>query len=331
MNIIKSVLNEKLIDKEKVRKNVIDKFIVGTSKSKKNHLNYNIKLATAFSLIIVIGILSVYIININNSNFNTASINNNSLNNSSNLDVDNVDESSDDISSNQDSQISLDNKNLSIFQDIDYTFVVYKGRVYKSVQTLNYETTINLKFNKLGISNKNYEAFNNEKNDFDKLSIYTSFEKGVEIYEIKNYDPKVRLLAYKDNTGIIFESFENIKINTFLDVANLLNIQDNIKYINVESAKENNSISKDTSMKSKAILNSKNNELFEAIKTANKIEVLEGNINFEKLASDFKKVSIKLKDSTNIYFTVYKEGYLNYNNIFFKIVDSKFNEIYNKI
>lgn len=140
---------------------------------------------------------------------------------------------------------SYANADLSMFQTGTIGRFEFVGRTYIEDIDNYFYNIKNLKFKKLGEINisffkghKGYEPFKDEPFHPNKKDLI-SYPNGYEIYSVKGYDPKYRLMIYGESNGekwgSIYNSFGDKQIEKGEDLFGNLYLKGNIKVVRWKS------------------------------------------------------------------------------------------------
>ncbi len=329
--MIRDTLDERLINKERIRNKVLNSIDVHR-RSKINSFEFKIiEISTFACVILLVAIISISKLNIRNSSNQNNSINsaNDSLTNISEYYKATIGENENQNKTNYD----IDYNSMSYAVDVGYPFVIYKNRIYNLFQSVNNDTAKKIELSKIGITNKDANDYYNSKQSLDINSIYSTMSTGTEIYSIKGYDPNIRILVNDINSSIIFESLENVKINSFKELVKLLNLDTNFLSANILiNSSTSGPVTSSNSVTKKEISSEKYNNLINILNEASLINSTEVLNYFKKTGKNENKgVEILLKDGTNISLVIYSSGYINYRSLYFKITSDSFKKIYNEI
>ena len=309
----KSILKEKILNKDRVRKNVLNKY----SKNKKLSFSYGL------CFIIIILLITYF-------SFNNIAINDNNKNYISDKNNDITDNSGNDYAG-----IMLPKNMVSIngTMDIANNILIYNGKTYASLpyifDFISYDDGLKIMDEKLGVTNEiiNDYGIKRVPQEFD-----STFDKNVDIYSVKGYSSDFRIMVigniWGQNRAVILESIEGINIKYGSDIISLLNLENNVNYIEIK-----NNLNEQTYKKLN--LNNEFKIFINFLKTSTPI------IQDEKsyLASlnnfgNMKFFEVKLKDNTNTRFYVYQDGYIRNreDRVIFRVEDEKsFINFYNNL
>lgn len=194
---------------------------------------------------------------------------------------------------------------------------VYKGRIYIQSNT-TFQTDENFMVNKDDMLNLRGEFLGKTKgtiNEWSKQEDYaTEFASTIgesEIYTVKGYDSKYRLMVYSEYEGgfscEIYDSFGGEILKTGADYFDKLNLQDNIKSYQWESYDSwNNGKGERIDEKMDDNFNQFITELYTSEPIGNNIDLFT-----ENTQNDSQKfVYVKTKDNLITSLRLFKEGYV---------------------
>lgn len=229
-------------------------------------------------------------------------------------------------------------------------FIVYNNRLYDQCgTTISIEEAKNLKGEKIGVTKDIYGSMEGKKSQGEKFNInevedLVSSIGGAEVYKVKGYDEKFRIMTYiEDEYGIradIYECLTGITISSGKDIFGKMNIENNIKSVKYDTFDNWNYNTPDK----KDILIDENvsnfiSSLNESIPYS--LEEKEfrdsffnkenDNYDEQQAKQQQKFLYLELKDSISIEFRLFSNGYVYYkgmNGTIFKIDDTTFNNLW---
>ncbi|WP_291637981.1 hypothetical protein [Clostridium sp.] len=221
-------------------------------------------------------------------------------------------------------------KNINVTADM-IGLIVYQGRVYTQSDTkISSENAENLLGEKLGTTKENIDEWS-QQDDYAVEFASNIGKNGV--YSVKGYDKSFRIMTYEKIDGTFYSPFydciNGITVKTGADVFNKLKIENNTKtakYENLESWNDNKKQYKELTKLN--LLNNLINELKNTIpNTQESLSYLfddKGEINQ-------KFIYITLNDGSEVPLRLFKDGYIYYSHIFFKVENQAFNKLWNEL
>lgn len=333
--MIKDTLNERLINKEKIRSNVLNHSKM-YSKNKNDIFNFRmIEIATFACIIVFVTIVGISNFNNNFFNIKISANQKDDFNVANDSIINNNEYHEANLSDQKIYSIPKINdyyESTSYQVDIAYNFIIYKNRIYNMIQNVNNDIANNLKLDKIGITDKDANDYYNSKSILDVKSIYSAFSIGTEVYSLKGYDPNIRLMVYNNGSAMIFESLKNVKIDNFTELVNLLNLNKNVKSVNSIVNIVNGPTVSNKDVTKNEISNEKYSELINILNNTYLVDIDEIRANYNKNGkNENKRIEISLQDGTNVYLTIYSNGYVNYSSLYFKIANDSFEKLYNQL
>lgn len=211
--------------------------------------------------------------------------------------------------------------------------IVYDGRIYTQTSTdIEPSDAESFLGEKLGIT----------KGDIDEWSKQESYSvefisniSARNVYTVKGYDKKFRIMMYNKIDGTIYSEFyeclNGITIKTGDDIFGKLKIENNIKSAMYEDYNSWNNGEK------------KYKELLKLDKVYSFVGKLKDTIPYsteslsylwdEKNKTNKKLLYLTLKDSSRVRLVLYKDGYIGYgmSHVFFKMESEDFNDLWNEL
>jgi hypothetical protein len=208
---------------------------------------------------------------------------------------------------------------------------VYQGRVYTQADTnVRLESAKNLLGEKLGTTKENIDEWS-KQNDYE-VEFASNIGKQ-SVYSVKGYDKSFRIMTYDKIDGTVnsqfYECFNGITVKTGADVFNKLKVENNTKtaeYENLESWNGNKKQYKELTK-----LNALNNLINELKNTIPNTQESLSYLFDDKGELNQKFVYITLNDSTEVQLRLFKDGYIYYSHIFFKMENQIFDLLWNEI
>lgn len=322
MQNLKDALKKNIIDKEKIRENVILKYKKeNTSKTLKYIKTYN-KVACVFIFCILISIPLVLREKNKNENNQLEFKNNSQVSVKDNYYKATIDDSNSYITQEYlDNALSSSITSKSIMDtdtlETKKPFVIYKSRKYEYNQDLNYYSSSNLKYELIGSVDKDIKEFYNDKTK--ENNIYANVDIGTKLYSIKGYDPNVIVIADVSGKESIIESTDKLKVDTFLEINKIFDLKNNIESVQAIDDEKN-------------ITNNIKLELFNSVLTCiENSSIINSYSVLDPIYTRYKIVKINLKYGILVEFKLYYDGYIKYKNLVFKIENSDYKTIYNSI
>lgn len=228
------------------------------------------------------------------------------------------------------------------------SFFIYEGRQYSEVYpNEEKETVIELRGEKLGtakdiiehLTSLNYSE--GQLIDFKEVEGIAGTVGNAEIYKVKGYDEKFRLIAYSNNEygelANIYECLTDINVASGEDVFSKLKLKENIKeaswdtFNNWNYGTPNHKEINDKDILDKFIL-----EMYDATPLLLDSEELRHQFyykesDYEELQNKQKRLYFKLNDNTTVEIRIYDNGYILYgglNDVAFKVNDESFNSLW---
>ena len=214
---------------------------------------------------------------------------------------------------------------------------VYQGKVYlhyntaivtNDGNTVSKEDILNLRGDLLGKTIGSIDEWSKQE-DYAKEFASTIGEG--DVYTVKGYDSKYRLMVYSDNQGSfsceIYDSFGGITINNGVDYFDLLKLQDNVVSYQWESYDSwNNGKSVLSDAKIDSIFNDFIDELYASTPLDEATDLFSESTDYDSQ----KFIYLKTKDNLITSIRLFKEGYVYAPGVgFFKVDQTAFDAFWN--
>lgn len=200
--------------------------------------------------------------------------------------------------------------------------VVYNGKIYtQSATEIDTKNIKNFMGNKIGRAINSINEWNVKAKSSEELASNIGEQ---DIYTVKGYDAGFRIMSYlkiEDREyAQFFDCLNGITIKSGNDIfgkLNLVNNVENAKFISFDDW--NNGVNNYITFKDTKLLNEALMELNAAVPF--NYEAVESEIDSSRNNSGFRQFTLKLKDGSELKFSVFKSGYVSYgySNIYFKI------------
>jgi hypothetical protein len=209
--------------------------------------------------------------------------------------------------------------------------IVYRGRVYTQADTkISPESAENLLSEKLGTTKENIDEWSQQ----DNYAVEFASSIGKQhVYSVKSYDKNFRIMTYEKIDGTVssefYECINGITVKNGADVFNKLKIENNtktVKYENFESWNEDKKQYKELTK-----FNALTNFINELKNTIPNTQESLSYLFDDKGEINQKFVYITLNDSSEVQLRLFKDGYIYYSHIFFKMENQAFNKLWNEI
>lgn len=308
------------IDKIEIPKELHERSKMGVLKAKsekqKNKRSYNFKIiSVAASLLLLIGAYAMY------SNFSQ----NNAMPNHDRLII------------GEDGGIKI--PMLQLPEDTSTSadmigLIVYNGKIYTETTTkIDVEDAKGILGEMLGTTKGNINEWS-KQDEYDKE--FASTIGGVDVYSVKGYDTKFRIMIYKERAGnsyaAFYESLNGITVYDGEDVFGKLRMTGNVLNAKYRSFTDwYNSIDNYHSISDMSALNS-------FVEYLNKAEPFPSEINSDPVRDSrnnqqYRELIIKLNDGSKVKLTLIEGGYIYYGymNIYFKMDDDVFLKLWDQL
>lgn len=330
MNTIKSILKDEILDKEKIRQNVLSRSMDDKKKYRSSSFAYIYRPILAMYIIAIIVFIPVYYINTTpkRSNIEEDSVKANgtkwvldSLSNQAALDI---------VRSDEKKAIYDSTSMASDMMLYPLEKLMYDGKIYTSLSEsdakLPYEKTLNIRGEELGRTTEKiglYE-FNNTVYNY-----FSTFNRDTKIYSIQGYDKNFRIMAISNNKVYILDSINEVDIEKGSDLINLLKLDNNTEEVKVlinTYDMYQSIIERKVELQNEFIL------FITMFRNASKVNMNSEIFDSGKInARDVKTLIVKSKEGITSRIVIYSTGFTYCNDILFKINDDQFEKLYNEL
>ena len=209
--------------------------------------------------------------------------------------------------------------------------IVYQGRVYTQSDTkIAPESADNLLGDKLGTTKANIDEWSKQS---DYAVEFASTIGKQDVYSVNGYDKSFRIMTYEKIDGTTYSQFyeciNGITVKTGADVFDKLKVENNIKTAKYENFKSWNNMNKQyTELTELRVLNNLVNELKNTDPYTQ--ESLSYLFDYKRETNE-KFVYITLNDNSEVQLRLFKDEYIYYCHIFFKMENRAFNNLWNEL
>lgn len=226
-------------------------------------------------------------------------------------------------------KIELQN-NTNVAVDI-IGLIVYQGRIYTQADTtIRLESAKKILGEKLGTTKENIDEWS-QQDDY-AVEFASSIGKQA-VYSVKGYNKSFRIMTYEKIDGTVYSEFyeciNGITVKNGADVFNKLKIENNTKtskYENFKSWNENKKQYKELTK-----FNALTNFINELKNTIPNTQESLSYLLDDKGELNQKFVYITLNDGSEVQLRLFKDGYIYYSHIFFKMENQAFNKLWDQI